>query len=77
MTARLPALRPREVIRALERAGFFLHHTTGSHHYFKHPHKPGRRVTVPVHPGDLKRGVLASIIRQAGMSTEEFLEILK
>lgn len=50
MTARLPALRPREVIRALERAGFFLHHTTGSHHYFKHPHEPGRRVTVPVTP---------------------------
>ena len=30
----------------LERAGFFLHHTTGSHHYFKHPdHKnPGTQV---------------------------------
>jgi predicted RNA binding protein YcfA (HicA-like mRNA interferase family) len=56
MSPRPPALRPGEVIRALERAGFFLHHTTGSHHYFKHPDKPGRLVTVPVHPGDLKRG---------------------
>ncbi|MBI4610096.1 MAG: type II toxin-antitoxin system HicA family toxin [Candidatus Rokubacteria bacterium] len=76
MTPRLPALRPTEVIRALERAGFFLHHTTGSHHYFKHPDKPHLRVTVPVHPGDLKRRVLASIIKQAGLTTEEFLRFL-
>jgi predicted RNA binding protein YcfA (HicA-like mRNA interferase family) len=76
MSPRLPALRPREVIRALERAGFFLHHSTGSHHYFKHPTKPGRIVTVPVHPGDLKRSVLASILKQAGLTTEEFLDLV-
>lgn len=80
MSPRLPALRPREVIRALERAGFLLHHSTGSHHYFKHPTKPGpkpgRIVTVPVHPGDLKRSVLASILKQAGLTTEEFLDLV-
>jgi len=76
MSPRLPALRPREVIRALERAGFFLHHSTGSHHYFKHTTKPGRIVTVPVHPGDLKRSVLASILKQAGLTTEEFLDLV-
>jgi predicted RNA binding protein YcfA (HicA-like mRNA interferase family) len=76
MSPRLPALRPREVIRGLERAGFLLHHSTGSHHYFEHPTKPGRIVTVPVHPGDLKRSVLASILKQAGLTTEEFLDLL-
>jgi len=76
MSPRLPALRPREVIRALERAGFFLHHATGSHHYFKHADKPGRLVTVPVHPGDLKRSVLVSILKQAGVTPEDFLELL-
>ena len=57
-------------------AGFFLHHSTGGHHYFKHPTKPGRIVTVPVHLGDLKRSVLASILKQAGLTTEEFLDLL-
>ena len=76
MSPRLPALRSREVIRALERAGFFLHPSTGSHHYFKHLTKPGRIVTVPVHPGDLKRSVLASILKQAGLTTQEFLDLL-
>ncbi|MBI2466532.1 MAG: type II toxin-antitoxin system HicA family toxin [Candidatus Rokubacteria bacterium] len=73
---RSPVLRPREVIRALERAGFSLHHSTGSHHYFKHRDRPGRIVTVPVHPRDLKRPVLASILKQAGLTSEEFLELL-
>jgi predicted RNA binding protein YcfA (HicA-like mRNA interferase family) len=76
MTPRLPALRPSQVIRALERAGFFLHHATGSHHYFKHPEKPGRLVTVAVHARDLKRGTLASIIKQAGLTPDEFLNLL-
>ena len=76
MSPRLPTLRPREVIQALERAGCFLHHSTGSHHYFKHPDKPRVLVTVPVHPRDLKRGSLASIIKQAGLTPEEFLELL-
>jgi predicted RNA binding protein YcfA (HicA-like mRNA interferase family) len=77
MTPRLPALRPREVIRALERAGFSLHHVTGSHHYFRHPGRPELRVTVPVHAADLKRGTLAAVIKQAGLTAEEFLDLLR
>ena len=76
MTPRLPALRPREVIRARERAGFSLHHVTGSHHYFRHPGRPALRVTVPVHAADLKRGTLAAVIKQAGLTAEEFLDLL-
>ena len=63
-------------MRALERAGFFLHHTTGSHHYFKHPERPGRLITVPVHPGDLKRAVVVSILHQAGLTPDELLGLL-
>ena len=37
MTERLPALKPKEVIRALERAGFFIHHTSGSHRILNTP----------------------------------------
>lgn len=74
--SRLPSLKPAKVLRALERAGFFIHHTKGSHYFLKHPDKPGLRVTVPFHGGDLKRRTFASIIDQAGFTVEEFLELL-
>jgi predicted RNA binding protein YcfA (HicA-like mRNA interferase family) len=76
MSQRLPALRPRQVLRALQRAGFFIHHTTGGHHILKHPDKPHLRVTLPFHNRDLKRRTLESIIEQAGLTTEEFRRLL-
>ena len=76
MSQRLPALRPRRVLRALQRAGFFIHHTTGSHYVLKHPNRPELRVTVPYHNKDLKRRTLQSIIDQAGMTAEEFIGFL-
>ncbi len=76
MSVRLPALKPKDVFRVLTRAGFYLHHTTGSHYYPKHPGKPGLRVTLPWHNKDIKRGTLASIVEQAGFTTDEFSELL-
>jgi predicted RNA binding protein YcfA (HicA-like mRNA interferase family) len=77
MSHHLPALRPAKVLRALERAGFYIHHTKGAHHFLKHPDKPGLRVTIAMHNEDLKRKTLASKIEQAGYSPEEFIELLK
>ena len=76
MSQRLPVVKPKQVIRALERAGFFIHHSTGSHHILKHPDRPIPRVTVAYHNRDLKRKTLASIIEQAGLTVEEFIELL-
>ncbi len=76
MSQRLPALKPREVLRALQRAGFFVHHTSGSHYILKHPEDPTRRVTLPFHNKDLKRRTLASVIDQPGLTTEQFLSLL-
>lgn len=76
MSQRLPALKPRQVIRALQRAGFFIHHSSGSHYILKFPEKPTLRVTIPFHNRDLKRKTLASIIEQAGYTEEQFLDLL-
>ena len=76
MSRRLPALKPKDVLRALEREGFFVHHVTGSHYILKHPSRPGARVTLPLHTKDLKRGTLASIIDQAGYTLDEFAALL-
>jgi predicted RNA binding protein YcfA (HicA-like mRNA interferase family) len=54
------------MIRELEKEGWFLAMTRGSHRQFKHPFKPGR-VTVAGHPNDtLPPGTLNSIKKQAG-----------
>lgn len=59
--------RVREIIRTLEREGWYHVQTTGSHRQYKHPSKPGR-VTVSGHLNDEVRiGTLKSILRQAGM----------
>ncbi len=48
--AGLPALKPRELIRALERMGFrLLPKSKGSHWQFEHP--DGWETTIPVHKG--------------------------
>jgi len=73
---RLPALTAREVIRALERAGFVVSRTSGSHCRLIHMTDPARKVTEPVHSGDLKRGPLRGIIAQASMTVAEFLSFL-
>jgi predicted RNA binding protein YcfA (HicA-like mRNA interferase family) len=72
----LPAIRPRQLIRALERAGFFVHHVRGSHHYLRHAEKPGLLITVPVHNRDLKRGTLRAILRQAGISPDDLPDLV-
>ena len=63
---RLPVLKPKEILKALKRAGFFVHHTTGSHYALRHPDNPELKVTLPDHTGDLKRSVLKSILNKQG-----------
>lgn len=76
MTAQLPILKPRQVVKALERAGFYVHHQTGSHARFFHHTHTDLRVTIPIHSKDLKRSVLKSILVQADLSSEQFKKFL-
>ncbi len=63
MHRRLPALTGREVIRALQKAGFVISRTSGSHYRLIHASDAKRATTVPVHGGkSLPRGTLRDII---------------
>jgi predicted RNA binding protein YcfA (HicA-like mRNA interferase family) len=62
---RLPAVTPRQAVRALERCGWQLDRVRGSHHVF-----------VPMHARDLAKGTLAAIIEASGVGREEFLRLL-
>lgn len=76
MSRRLPAFRPRQLIRVLEQKGWRLARSKGSHHHFMHPENLSI-VSVPVHPRDLKRGTLSGVLKDAGISREEFLDVLR
>ncbi len=57
---------PKDLIKELERDGWFWHSTTGSHRHFKHPTKPGK-VTVSHPRKEMPTGTLKSIERQSGL----------
>ncbi|MDR1239033.1 MAG: type II toxin-antitoxin system HicA family toxin [Treponema sp.] len=56
----------REVLKLLRDDLWFVYEQNGSHVQLKHPVKKGR-VTVPNHRGDIKKGTLHSILKQASL----------
>lgn len=75
MSERLPRVTAREIVRVLERRGFSLARSSGSHHIYKNA--AGKRATVPVHAGKtLHPKVLQSILRDADLSVEQMKELL-
>jgi len=76
MTPRQPRISGKDVVTALKRAGFILVYIEGSHHYLE-PSEGGSLVTVPVHANKiLKPKTLRSIMNQAGLTIQEFIELL-
>jgi predicted RNA binding protein YcfA (HicA-like mRNA interferase family) len=72
---KLPRLTARQVTAVLEKVGFLLTRQSGSHMIYKN--SAGKRATVPFHgPKTLHPKVLRSILRDAGLTTEELLRLL-
>jgi predicted RNA binding protein YcfA (HicA-like mRNA interferase family) len=72
---KLPVISGRDCVKALERAGFLLKRQEGSHIILRRD-SPFAQVVVPDHR-ELDRGTLRGIIRQAGLSVEEFARLLE
>lgn len=70
---KLPVVSGRDVIRALEKIGFEVVKIRGSHAKLR---KDNRTVIVPLHD-ELSKGTLKSIIRQAGITKEQLIELLE
>jgi predicted RNA binding protein YcfA (HicA-like mRNA interferase family) len=73
VSPRLPRISGDEAARALERAGFARVSQRGSHQKLRSDDR--RVVIVPLHR-ELANGTLRSVIRQSGLTVEEFLERL-
>ena len=71
--SKLPACSGRDAVAAFGRMGYVLDHQTGSHVILRHPTQ--RRLTVPDHR-ELAKGTLRSLIREAGITVDRFVELL-
>jgi predicted RNA binding protein YcfA (HicA-like mRNA interferase family) len=72
--SKLPAISGRSCVKVLEKTGFYLKRREGSHMILRRDY-PFVQVVVPDHK-ELDRGTLRAIIRQAGLSIGEFVELL-
>ena len=73
--SKLPVVSGQDAVRALKKIGYLVDHQTGSHIILRQSDPPHRRLTVPNHT-ELAKGTLRSIIRQAGLTVEEFSALL-
>ncbi len=71
--SRLPVCSGQDAIRAFQKLGYQVDHQTGSHIILRHPQM--RRLTVPNHR-ELAKGTLRALIREAGLTKEEFVNLL-
>jgi len=74
--SRLPVVRSRQMIRVLQQVGFEIDHQSGSHVVLWRADDDSR-VVVPWHNRDLGRGLTLRIIKSAGLTRDEFIELLK
>lgn len=74
---RLPVISGKKAVKALKRAGFVMVRQRGSHVRMKKATSERMiSITIPLHDG-LDRGTLKTIINRAGLSLEEFVEMLQ
>jgi len=75
MPSKLPAVMPKKAIKAFSKAGWRIARQKGSH---IHLSKTGKEaiLTIPRHNKPLKRGVLRTLIKRAGLTVDEFVKLL-
>jgi len=73
--SKLPSISAREAIRAFERVGYERDRQRGSHIVLRHSDAPHRRLVVPEHKS-LAKGTLRALIREAGLTGDEFIALL-
>ena len=73
--SKLPTVSGRDAIRLFERLGYEQDRQRGSHIVLRHTDPPHRRLVVPVHKS-LAKGTLRALIREAGLTVDEFIALL-
>ncbi|HIJ53058.1 MAG TPA: addiction module toxin, HicA family [Planctomycetes bacterium] len=74
--SKLPIVSGKQLCKVLAKIGYFIDHQTGSHIILRQKNPPHRRLTVPDHR-EIAKGTLRAIIRQAGLTVNEFEKLLQ
>jgi predicted RNA binding protein YcfA (HicA-like mRNA interferase family) len=72
---KLPVVSGIEAVKAFRKVGYEVDEQEGSHMIIRHQEPPHRRLSIPNHK-ELAKGTLRALIRQAGLTVEEFHELL-
>ena len=70
----LPVISGKKLLKVLTKMGYYVRDQKGSHVHLRHPYK--MPLTIPNHD-PIARGTLRAIIKQLGMSVEEFVKLLE
>lgn len=73
--SKLPQVKPKHLLRAIQKVGFEIKKQRGSHVDLRHP--DGRRTTIPIHNKTLGKGMLKAILRQTELTVEELRKLLR
>lgn len=71
--SKLPILSGKQVIKILQKIGYYIRDQKGSHVHLRHPIRPP--LTIPNHR-EVARGTLREIIKQAGLSNDDFQKLI-
>lgn len=74
--SKLPSTTSADLLRIVKKLGFVEQRQKGSHLHLKRI-ADNKRITIPIHGGrDIPKGTLAAILKDAGISSDEFLKYL-
>ena len=71
---RLAGFRYREIVKRLRKLGFECDRQAAGSHEIWYNAATHRYTTVPNHPGDMPEGTLRAILKQTGITADEFLD---
>jgi predicted RNA binding protein YcfA (HicA-like mRNA interferase family) len=72
---KLPQIKPKDLLRALQKYGFTRSRQTGSHVYLKH--RDGRLTSISIHPQPIPKGTLRAILKQVKLNPEQIKELAR
>lgn len=72
--AKMPSFKPKEITKKFEKLGYVKDRQKGNH-LILYNLSLKKRIVIPIHVRDMPKGTLLSIIKQAGLSKEEFIKI--
>ena len=74
--AKLPQVKGDRLVKALQKKGWYIDRSRGSHAIMRNDDKPGTKIVVPIHTSPVKPGTLSNILKKAEISREELEGLL-